>query len=195
MLKLLVVSMGILLSLQGFANEDQKILIREKVIDLGKVMGTEITPVNRTIRFVRDDKSPKAVVIKFNYHQLKKSCTQYEIKAKAKKAVKVNSCEQVSSGSSKELYNCEVKTFEGYDVLKRVCSQKGQILKKASKKIRVVFMRSVALAPESTEEFSISLSQPKISSSKIVIEGKVENSASLYKINKLFNSILEFKAK
>ena len=195
MLKLLAVSLGILLSLQSFASEDQKILIRDKVIDLGSVMGQEVTPVARTLKFVRDDKSPNNIVLKLDYHRLKKSCTEYEIKSKTKKAVNVNSCEQVSSGSSKELYNCEVKTFDAFDVLKRVCTKKGQILKKASKKVRVLFMRSVALAPGAKEEFSISLSQPKISSSKIVIEGKVESSSSLYKVNKLFNSVLEFKAK
>ena len=202
MLKLLVVSVGILLSLQGFsedggktADEEGKLIIRQKEIDLGKIMGDEITPVEKKINFVRDDKSPNNIVIKFDYHQLKKSCTNYEIKAKTTKAVNVNSCDQVASGSSKEIYECNVKTFEAFDVLKRVCTKKGNVLKKASKKLRVLFLRSVKLAPGATEEFSISLTQPKINSSKVVVEGKVENSASLYKVNKLFDSVLEFKAK
>lgn len=195
MLKLFVVSLGILLSLNTFAQDDQKILVRDKVIDLGKIMGNEITPVNKEISLVRDDKSPNNVVIKFDYNKLKKSCTEYEIKSKTKKAVNVNSCDQVSSDSSKELYNCEVKTFEAFDILKRVCSKKGMILKNVSKKVRVLFLRSVALAPGATEEFTIKLNQKKMNSGKVNLTGIVESSASLYKVNKLFNSVIEFKAK
>jgi len=195
MLKLLLVSLGLLTALSGFSSESHKILIRDKVIDLQKIMGDEVTPVNKEIILVRDDKSPSNVTIKFDYHKLKKSCTEYEIKSKTKKEVKVNSCEQVSSGSSKQLFNCEVKKFDAFDVLKRVCSKKGLVLKKASKKLKVLFLRSVALAPGATEEFSVKFNQKKITSSKVNVDGKVESSSSLYKVNKLFNSILEFKAK
>ena len=69
------------------------------------------------------------------------------------------------------------------------------ILKKASKKLRVLFLRSVALAPGATEEFSIKLNQKKMNSSKVTVSGEVVRSSSLYKVNKLFNSVLEFKAK
>jgi hypothetical protein len=195
MLKLFVVSLGVLATLNSFAVEDGKILVREKVINLGKIMGDEITPVNSELRLVRDDKSPNHVTIKFDYHKFKKSCIEYEVRSKTKKEIKVNSCEELASDSSKKLFNCSVKTFEAFDILKRVCSKKGLILKKASKKIRVLFMRSVALAPGATEEFSISLNQKKMNSSKVKVSGKVENSSSLYKVNSLFNSVLEFKAK
>ena len=195
MLKLLVVSVGILATLSGFSNENQKILIREKAIDLQKIMGDEVTLVDKEIVLVRDDKSPKNVTINFDYHKLSKSCTEYEIKSKTQKEIEVNSCEQVSTGSSKQLFNCEVKTFDAFEILKRICSKKGLILKNETKKLKVLFLRSVALSPGATEEFSLKFKQNKMDSAKVEVTGKVENSSSLYKVNNLFNSVLEFKAK
>jgi len=202
MLKLLFVSLGIIMTMNSFANDSNKILIRDKVINLGKIMGEEVTPVNSSIKLVRDDKSPNNIVIKFDYHRLKKSCTDYAIEAKRKKAIKVNRCENVSvvadkssDVQEKELYSCGVKTFDAYDVLKRVCKKKGMILKNVTKKLRVLFVRSVALAPGATEEFTVTFKQKKIKSSKITVSGAINSSSSLYKVNKLFNSVLEFKAK
>ena len=194
MLKLLATSLGILMTLTSFSSEQTKILVRSKTIDLGKIMQGKVTPVDKKVILVRDDKSPKNIVLKLDYHRLKKSCVDYEIKSKTTKALKVNRCEQASSIDIKELYNCEKKTFEPFDVLKRVCVKKGQILKNVSKKIRVLFLRSVALAPGATEEFSISFNQKKMQSGRVKLKGAVESSSSLYKVNNLFNKIIEFKA-
>ena len=194
MLKLFIISLGLLVSITGFS-EEGKILIRDKVVNLGRIMGDEITTVDKEIVLVRDDQSPNIITLKLDYDLLKKSCVEYEIKSKAKSPVVVNSCDQVASGSSKEVFECSKKKFEGFDVLKRVCSKKGRVLKAASKKIKVVFIRSVALAPGAKEELSLKINQKKISSSALKVEGRVENSSSLYKVNNLFNSVIEFKAK
>jgi len=195
MLKLFIISLGVLLSVSSFSNEASEILLREKEVDLGKVMGKEVTLVDKEIKLVRDDKSPNMVTFKLDFNRLQKSCVEYEIKSKTKKAITVNSCEAVSSGSSKELFECENKTFDSFEILRRVCSKKGQVLKKVSKKIKVVFLRSVALAPGAKEVFSLKINQKKISSGALKLEAKVESSASLYKVNNLFNSLIEFKAK
>ena len=195
MLKLLIFSLGVLLSVSTFSNEGTEILLRAKKIDLGRLMGEEVTLVDKEIKLVRDNKSPSVVTIKLDYSKLKKSCVEYKLKSKTKKAISVNSCEKINSGSSKEVYSCEKKSFDSFDILRRVCSKKGNILKNVTKKIKVVFMRSVKLAPEAKEVFSIKINQKKISSSNLKLEGKVESSASLYKVNNIFNSILEFKAR
>ena len=195
MLKLFIISLGVLLSVSTFSNEASEILLREKEVDLGKVMGKEVTLVDKEIKLIRDDKSPNMVTFKLDYNRLQKSCVEYEIKSKTKKEITVNSCEAVSSGTSKELFECERKTFDSFDILRRVCSKKGQILKRVTKKIKVVFLRSVVLAPGAKEVFSIKINQKKISSGSLKLEGKVESSASLYKVNNLFNSLIEFKAK
>ena len=195
MLKLLFVSLGILASLNGFSSEKLEVLLRDKEVELGKIMGDEVTLVDREVILVRDDQSPDLVTLNIDYHKLQNSCVEYEIKSKSVDQISVNRCDAVNTGSSKELYNCEKKSFDGFEVLKRVCSKKGQILKKVSKKIRVVFMRSVKLAPGAKEIFSLQLNQKKITSGGVKIEAKVENSSSLYKVNNLFDSIIEYKAK
>ena len=175
-------------------NEIQEILLRDKKINLGKVNGDSVQNVNKTIRLIRDDKSPKKVSISLDYNKLKKSCVEYTVKKRPVKELKVKSCDIDTSGVL-DTYNCEDKTFESFDILKRVCSKKGLVLMNSTKTIDFLFYRSVALAPGAKEIFVVNINQPKINSPALKVKAEVSESSSLYKINNIFNRIIEVNAK
>ena len=163
-----------------------------KKFDLGNITTSDNTRVDKTFKFKRNDKSPNVVKLTYSYNYLKKECVDYDLVYKTIKGIDLNVCE---SGEKKGSFDCKPKKFESFEVPKRVCVKKGYTLQTKTRTLRLVFLRSIELAPNADEVFQLSISQPKMASKKIKLSAKVIESDSLYKVNNIFNKVIEFKAR
>ena len=88
---------------------------------------------------------------------------------------------------------CADKTFDGYQIPKRVCIKEGSVLKTTKKDFKIDFKKAISLRDGASETFEVSIKQANIGETKTKYTGRALDTASVYKVKFSFGK-LRFKA-
>jgi hypothetical protein len=189
MTKLLITATALLLSITAFAQQPE-VLLDAKIINYGALSQDTNLPANELIVVKRTAATPKKVELRFIFNRMEKSCISYKVKKVEIKDFTKTVCDKNADGS----HQCAEVQYTGLYDAETVCSKDGLIRVRTAKKLTLNFSSAVKLVEGAEETFQINLKQRKMSYDKVEKAAQTLNTASLYKITTLFNSI-KFKAK
>ncbi len=166
------------------------LLLNGSNVNYGALSQTENQPALETIKIKRTAATPDSVTLRYKVNTVVEACVDFELVFTEVSDLTQLNCEPKLNGA----YACTEASFEGYQIPKRVCREKGLKLQTNEQSLTLNFKKAITLTENAVEIFAVNVAQRKMTDVESKLSAKAVDTASVYKV-RVSGSAVKFKAK